>query len=129
MDDVSLAIRPLVDISSCFCFPAPVNSATVNIHVQVFVQLCGFCMFLRVESWGRVVPLCLKGQFESPSWQTSCMKRQGHEGSEAGEHVSRAGFEKPHTMAAGETHGAFSSHKTISCTGLSSSVLALVVCL
>lgn len=43
----------------------PVNSATVDIHVQVFVQLCGFCTFLS-ESLSRVVPLCLKGQFESP---------------------------------------------------------------
>lgn len=34
------------------------------------------------------------------------MKRQGREESEAGEGVSRAGFEKPCTMAAGETHGA-----------------------
>lgn len=58
MDDVSLAIRPLVDISSCFCFPAPVNSATVDIHVQVFVQLCGFCTFLSgvAESCGSSVP-------------------------------------------------------------------------
>lgn len=34
------------------------------------------------------------------------MKRQGHEESEAGEGVSRAGFEKPCTMVAGKTHGA-----------------------
>lgn len=35
------------------------------------------------------------------------MKRQGREKSEAGEGVSRAGFENPNTMATGETHGAF----------------------